>query len=171
MEKKNCVRRCEPGSQAGSCEYHQASLIRKWLISCSTINAFGLALITVFSTIIAILDFTILRFMITLGRFRRALAPKIDRWIQDGVFQLQRKVYESQGEGTWQHIDKEVPVTSDSERLKDLSDTSVAQENQATHECFHCSARKLQSMKSWSTDRTVVYDKVGSMKDGEITPG
>ena len=99
--------------------------------------------------------------MIIIGRYRRAMAPKIDRWIQDGVFQLQRKVYEMQGEGTWQHTEKEVPVTLGNERLKDLSDTSVARSNQSVkHECFHCSVRKLQSMKSWATDKTAVSDKI-----------
>ena len=156
----------------GSCSYNHSRPIRSQLTFCSTINAFGLGLITVFSIVVATLDFMLLRFMITLGKFRRAMAPKIDRWIQDGVFQLQRKVYEAQGEGVWQHVDKEIPVTAGNARLGDLSSTSVAGSNRVVQDgCFNCSSWKLQSMTSWSTDRTVVSDKGGSMKDGEITPG
>ncbi|KAF2184852.1 hypothetical protein K469DRAFT_750706 [Zopfia rhizophila CBS 207.26] len=91
-----------------------------------TINAFGLALITVFSILVATLDFMLLRFLITLSRFRRAMAPKLHRWIQDGVFQLQRRAYEARGEGSWQHTDKEIPVTLGNERLEDLPVLSVS---------------------------------------------
>jgi hypothetical protein len=128
-------------------------------------------LIAVFSIIVAILDFTMLRFMITLGRFRRAMAPKIDRWIQDGAFQLQRKVYEAQGEGTWQHTDKEIPVTSDNLSLEDISSTASVWPSHAMQgRCFHCSVEKLQSMPTWSTGKTLADDKVLMKRDeDEVT--
>lgn len=127
---------------------------------CSSINAFGLAFIAVFSCVVVILDFTILRIMVTLSRFRRVMAPKLDRWLQDGVFQLQRRAYEAQGEGLWLHTDKEIPVTVGNEQLKDLPLASKsAFELRYLHECASCSARKLRSMKSWATDTTAVEGK------------
>lgn len=105
-------------------------------------------------------DFMLLRFLITLSRFRRAMAPKLDRWIQDGVFQLQRRAYEAKGEGSWQHIDKEIPVTTGKERLGDLPIESVVGSSLSeVQECSSCSARKLRSMKSWATDTTAVEAK------------
>ena len=49
--------------------------------------------------------------MVQLWGSKRALAPRIDSWIQDGVFQLQRRAYEAHGEGPWERCSHEVPVT------------------------------------------------------------
>lgn len=35
----------------------------------------------------------------------------MDRWLQDGIFQLQRRAHEAQGSGTWENLSEEVPVT------------------------------------------------------------
>jgi hypothetical protein len=48
-----------------------------------------------------IVDIVLLKFLIYLSKFRRALSPRIERWIQDGVLQLQRRAYEAHKEGTW----------------------------------------------------------------------
>lgn len=84
------------------------------------INVFGLAFILTFALLVTIADICVLKFFIYLSQFRRALAPRIDRWIQDGVLQLQRRAYEAQGESNWVHLDQEIPVTMDRELLDDL---------------------------------------------------
>ena len=84
------------------------------------INVFGLSFIVAFSCLVAILDWTILKFLIFLSRFRRALAPRIDRWIQDGVWQLQRRAYEGEGYRQWTNLEADVPLTQAGQTLKDL---------------------------------------------------
>ena len=70
------------------------------------------------------LDLVILRFLIYLSRFRRirGLGPRIERWILDGVLQLQRRAFEYSGQGTWKRLDKDVPVTTSRVMLDDLQD-------------------------------------------------
>jgi hypothetical protein len=87
----------------------------------SNINVFGFAFIVTFACIVTILDLCVLRFFIYLSHFRRALAPRIDQWIQDGVWQLQRRAYVACGEGTWSQTENEVPVTNKHEQLGVLS--------------------------------------------------
>jgi hypothetical protein len=84
------------------------------------INVFGLSFIIAFSCLVAILDWTILKFLVFLGRFRRALAPRVDRWIQDGVWQLQRRAYEGEGYREWTNLEADVPLTKAGQMLKDL---------------------------------------------------
>jgi hypothetical protein len=57
--------------------------------------------------------------MIYLTRFRRALGPRIDRWIQDGVWQLQRRAYEGEGYRGWTDLEADIPLTNE-RMLKDL---------------------------------------------------
>ncbi|KAF2270405.1 hypothetical protein CC78DRAFT_132130 [Lojkania enalia] len=85
------------------------------------INVFGLALVITITLLITILDITILKFAIFLTRFRRALAPRVDRWIQDGIWQLQRRAYEARGHGEWINLQNEIPVTRDRRTLSDLA--------------------------------------------------
>jgi hypothetical protein len=87
----------------------------------SNINVFGLAFIITFACVVTILDICLLRFLIYLSLFRQALAPRIDQWIQDGVWQLQRHAYEASGEGTWSRTQDETPVTDKHEQLGVLS--------------------------------------------------
>lgn len=54
-----------------------------------------------------------------------ALAPRLDRWIQDGVLQLQRRAYEAQSEATWTDLDKDLPLTTFEEKLSDLPTESL----------------------------------------------
>jgi hypothetical protein len=83
------------------------------------INVFGLSFIVAFSALVAILDIFILKFMIYLSRFRAALSPRIDRWIQDGIWQLQRRAYEGEGYRCWTDLEADVPLTTENQ-LKDL---------------------------------------------------
>ncbi|KAL1604937.1 hypothetical protein SLS60_004478 [Paraconiothyrium brasiliense] len=77
----------------------------------ANVNVFGLAFILTFSAIISIINFFILRFFILLTRFRKALAPRLDRWVNDGVFQLQRRAFEANESTMWTDLEKEIPTT------------------------------------------------------------
>lgn len=89
------------------------------------VNVFGLAFVIVTSLLLTIVDIVLLKYLIYLSKFRKALSPRIDRWIQDGVLQLQRRAYEAYGQGTWSELDKDVPLTEPNEMLDDLPRTSV----------------------------------------------
>ncbi|KAF2727987.1 hypothetical protein EJ04DRAFT_581657 [Polyplosphaeria fusca] len=86
------------------------------------INVFALSFVYAFSVFIVTMDIVLLRFLIYLSRFRRmrTLGPRIERWIQDGVLQLQRRAFESSRQGTWRSLEKEVPITARRETLEDL---------------------------------------------------
>ena len=86
----------------------------------ANINVFGLSLVLTLACFFIILDLLLLRFLIYLSKFRRALTPRIDRWIQDGVFQLQRRAYQAYGQGTWERLDHPTPITIYLEELDDL---------------------------------------------------
>ena len=60
-----------------------------------------------------------MRIMVYLTRFRRALGPRIDRWIQDGVWQLQRRAYEGEGYRGLTDLEDDIPLTYE-KKLKDL---------------------------------------------------
>lgn len=83
------------------------------------INVFGLSFIIAFSVLVALLDIFILKFMIYLSKFRAALNPRIDRWIQDGIWQLQRRAYEGEGYHGWTDLEADIPLTTE-DKLKDL---------------------------------------------------
>ncbi|KAF2790886.1 hypothetical protein K505DRAFT_340046 [Melanomma pulvis-pyrius CBS 109.77] len=71
------------------------------------INVFGLIFIISFSVLVSLVDNTLLKMLIFASRSRRALASRIERWVQDGVWQLQRRAYEGQGQGYRGWIDVE----------------------------------------------------------------
>ena len=81
---------------------------------------FALVIIITFSLVITILDLSMLSLLGLISKLRSSRSPKVDRWIQDGVLQLQRRAYEAQGQGTWIRLDKDVPVTMDRVLLSDL---------------------------------------------------
>lgn len=114
MECKKCV------NLASLCEF--AVLLIADMYSCTqrNINFFGLIFILTMSTIITTVDICLLRFLIYLKKSRQILSPRIDRWIQDDVFQLQRRAYEALGEGVWTRLENEIPVTIEDSLLPDL---------------------------------------------------
>jgi hypothetical protein len=77
------------------------------------INVFGLVFIITTSLSFAILDILLLKFLIYLSTFRKALAlaPRIEQWIQHSVLQLQRRAYEAIEQGTWSNLDGDIPLT------------------------------------------------------------
>lgn len=79
----------------------------------SNINVFAFAFIITFCGVVTVLDLLLLKFLIFWHRFRGLLSPRIDAWVEDGIFQLQRRAYEAYGQGKWEFPDKEVPITID----------------------------------------------------------
>jgi hypothetical protein len=67
-----------------------------------------------------LIDITLLKFLIYLSSFRRQLGPRIERWIQDGVWQMQRRAYEGEGIRDWTDLESEIPLTYKGQKLKDL---------------------------------------------------
>ena len=93
--------------------------------SLSNINVFALAFTLTLSLTFTFLDLVILRFFIYLSKFKKALSPHIERWIQDDIFQLQRRAYEATGQGVWAKLEKEIPITRQATMLSDLIDEST----------------------------------------------
>ncbi|KAF2750849.1 hypothetical protein M011DRAFT_483766 [Sporormia fimetaria CBS 119925] len=95
--------------------------------SVANISYFALVFVLTFSLFIACLDIFLLKFLVYVSSFRSALAPRIDRWIQDGVWQLQRRAYEAQGHTEWEAVDMEIPLTKEkrARTFKDLPSPAV----------------------------------------------
>lgn len=89
-------------------------------IILSNINVLGLALIIALACTFAIVDLVLLKFLFYVPWFRRRLSPRIDRWIQDGVLQFQRRAYEAHKRGTWEDLDQPIPTTAHMEKLPEL---------------------------------------------------
>ncbi|KAH7087776.1 hypothetical protein FB567DRAFT_353579 [Paraphoma chrysanthemicola] len=116
----------EPVVEEGDRQLCQSLKMRK-SGGFANINVFALTFITAFSLIITICNTLILRFFIFMSRFRAALAPRIDRWVQDGIYQMQRRAFEAQNQGYWIQLEQEVPITMHREKLHELPvDSSLA---------------------------------------------
>lgn len=66
-----------------------------------------------------LLDFVRLRLYTIRGRLRKR--PAIQSWIDDGIYQLQRRAFGLYVNIPWDRTDKEVPVTSGGQTLDSLS--------------------------------------------------
>jgi hypothetical protein len=89
-----------------------------------------------FAVLLTLVDLVLLKFIIFFKSSRKVLAPRIDRWIQEGVFQLQRRAFEASSEGIWIGQDTEVPTTIDDQPLCELSADT------ARYCCTHLCARR-----------------------------
>ncbi|KAF2734975.1 hypothetical protein EJ04DRAFT_436020 [Polyplosphaeria fusca] len=100
------------------------------------INVFGLAFIITIACVVIAIDMTLFKFLIYLSQFRRHvwLSPRLDRWLQDGVLQLQRRAYEAEGQGHWTNAEEAVPLTGEHVKLRDLATESVSRR----HACPDC---------------------------------
>jgi hypothetical protein len=118
--------------------------VRTLLIDFSNINVFALIFVVVFTSLVTICNMLILRFFIFMSRFRAALAPRVDHWVQDGIYQLQRRAFEAQGQGCWKNLEQEVPITLDGEKLRELPvESSLA----------------LKTIESWRSPRRSRFRK------------
>jgi hypothetical protein len=91
-----------------------------------------MAFVIAVSLFFAILDVSLLKFLIFLDSFKAFFSPRIDRWIQDGVWQLQRRANEAHGQGTWSNLTSDVPLTGGKEMLIELPLASVPVVKNAT---------------------------------------
>jgi hypothetical protein len=110
--------RDEPTS-AGDRQLCQSLRMRK-AGGFANVNVFALVFLTTVTAILTFLNAFILKFCIFLSRFRKALAPRIERWVQDGIFQLQRRAFDAQDEGGWVGLEREIPITGEREMLNEL---------------------------------------------------
>ncbi|KAH8733180.1 hypothetical protein GQ44DRAFT_754658 [Phaeosphaeriaceae sp. PMI808] len=116
----------EPVADEGDRKMCQSLKMRK-AGGFTNINVFALIFTICFSLIITISNSLILRFFVFMTRFRAALAPRIDHWVQDGVYQLQRRAFEAQDQGHWLNLEQEIPVTVERQLLHQLPvDSSLA---------------------------------------------
>ncbi|KAH7127171.1 hypothetical protein B0J11DRAFT_296636 [Dendryphion nanum] len=93
----------------------------------ANVNFFGFVFIITFATTIVIIDLTLVQLLILIRTYSKSSSPRLDRWIQDSILQLQRRAFESQGKGIWDKLDDEVPVTRYDEKLEELSvETAIA---------------------------------------------
>ncbi|KAF2750154.1 hypothetical protein M011DRAFT_396913, partial [Sporormia fimetaria CBS 119925] len=89
------------------------------------VNVFGLAFILTFCCVVTLIDLFLVRFIVYINKVtKRKPSPRIEAWIRDGIFQLQGRVYEGRGEGPWEKLSEEVPVTVEGTELSALKDGS-----------------------------------------------
>jgi hypothetical protein len=134
---------------------------------------FALIFITTFSTTITLFNLGILRFFIFLSHFRQALAPRIDRWVQDGVFQLQRRAFDMHHEGQWTDLEKEIPVTEERDLLRELPVASLPLEQRRKSyvnekRCVEWSENWPQSSEKKGSQNTGIVE-VWERMDSELT--
>lgn len=72
------------------------------------------------SAIFVATDLVLLRSLLHLRKYKPWLGRRVDRWLQDGIFQLQRRAQEAHGNGVWRDLSEEVPVTLENTLLPDL---------------------------------------------------
>lgn len=84
------------------------------------INVFGLVFIITVSCLVTIIDITLLRFISLLKKIKNFDSPRLERWMKDGLWQLQRHAYEAHGAGVWKDLTDEVPTIAEYTVLPDL---------------------------------------------------
>lgn len=55
-----------------------------------------------------------------LKRFAKSFAPRLDRWVNDGIFQLQRRAFEANEDIAWIDLEKEIPFTAEKTFMSEL---------------------------------------------------
>lgn len=67
------------------------------------------------ATFIITFNTLLLRFFAFLSTLRRTrwLGPRIERWVEDGVLQLQRRTFEAEGRGMWRGLESDIPTTKE----------------------------------------------------------
>jgi len=56
------------------------------------------------------------------------MARRLERWVQDGILQLQRRAFEAEGKGAWEGLCDDVPVTRGEQKLSELALVTVIRE-------------------------------------------
>lgn len=80
---------------------------------------------------------SLLKILVYVSKFQATLTPRLNRWIQDGVWQLQRHAYEAQGHANWLDIEREIPLNKEGEAFQDLPTSSpLARHMRVDLNCF-----------------------------------
>ena len=94
----------------------------------SNINFFGLVFILVLSCTIILVDLSLFRILVAASRWSPKMARRLERWVQDGILQLQRRAFEAEGKGAWEGLCDDVPVTRGEQKLSELALVTVIRE-------------------------------------------
>ncbi|KAF2877339.1 hypothetical protein BDV95DRAFT_143204 [Massariosphaeria phaeospora] len=116
------------------------------------INVFGLAFVLTLSAVIVMLNITLLKFLIFLSRSKHAFSPRITRWIQDGIWQLQRRAYEAQDQGNWVDLEMDIPLTEKGQLLPDLQPPALVFISAALRPASSNIAKPLVAVKEVPVD-------------------
>ncbi|KAF2746629.1 hypothetical protein M011DRAFT_403849 [Sporormia fimetaria CBS 119925] len=135
------------------------------------INFFAMVFTIVMASVFVITDLTLLRFLSFLLKYKRSLGPRLDRWIHDGIFQLERRAHEAQGHGAWKNLEEEIPVTRDKCLLEDLTTDTVPYDKFSSpfspmHKTHTGSSKEqkkvprqvLRTKATWKSDETLGDD-------------
>lgn len=129
------------------------------------INLFGMTFIIAFWFVIMLVDVLLLKFLIFIRRFRKSPSLRINAWIQDGVFQLQRKAYQVHSKGKWIRLDREVPVTAGRFDFANLPFKSQSKPDQSISTQSACSSP--HSMPRQHSTSFIIASQVQRHDDGE----
>ena len=98
------------------------------------------------SGVIVAIDLILLRSLLHLRKYKPWLGRRVDRWLQDGVFQLQRRAHEAHGSGIWKDLSEEVPVTTEKILLPELPfETLPEAQSSAIHPVPQMESEKAKS--------------------------
>jgi hypothetical protein len=81
----------------------------------SNINVFELALVIGLCSLIIIFNMSLVPTSKYLHHQNPTNSPRVKSWIQDGILQIQRKVFEAAGYSGWLHRESTVPVLKNNE--------------------------------------------------------
>lgn len=105
-------------------------------------NVFGLVFIVTVASVLTLIDMTLLRFIAFFKEVRRSDAPRLERWMQDGLFHLQRLAYEACEDSRWKDLTEEVPITVERVTFADLPLRYEAPRSSSMSEVVSVSASK-----------------------------
>lgn len=121
MGRRLCARHKKCANRVVSCEFEPWTWWFSSLISFPrNINYFALVFLVTMSCVITLTDLVLFRSLSFFSSLTKRPTPRLDRWVQDGIFQLLRRAYEAHSEDIWKDVDKEVPVTVENTKLPDL---------------------------------------------------
>jgi hypothetical protein len=83
----------------------------------SNISTYSLSLTIAFGSLIILADLFIVSIISCVHAKRKISSASHDAWIADGLHQVQRRLFEAQGQGVWKNEDASVPVTTDRDML------------------------------------------------------
>ncbi|KAF2183637.1 hypothetical protein K469DRAFT_667831 [Zopfia rhizophila CBS 207.26] len=77
----------------------------------SNVNTYGLVIVLSIGTLIILTNFFLIDLVVWAQKCRKADPLKSDRWVADGLFQVQKSLFEIRGQGLWRETQSAVPIT------------------------------------------------------------